>query len=168
MITVKISTKVNDKKSNGQITIKEKLLLLQVQTNKKQSRESRQKKRPNLVPEVTALSQTSKDLNSNSNTVLGKVLIFITYFIITLQGLPGGPVVKNPPSNAGDAGSIAAWGTKIPHATGQLSPRATTTEPMRSRAHVPQLEKSPSATTREASATQRRSHLPQLRPDAAK
>ena len=41
---------------------------------------------------------------------------------------PGGPVVKNPPSNAGDAGSIPGWGTKIPHAVGQLSPRATTTE----------------------------------------
>ena len=24
---------------------------------------------------------------------------------------PGGPVVKNPPSNAGDAGSIPSWGT---------------------------------------------------------
>ena len=31
---------------------------------------------------------------------------------------PGGSVVKNPPSNAG---SIPGWGTKIPHATGQLS-----------------------------------------------
>ena len=37
---------------------------------------------------------------------------------------PGGPVVKNPPSNAGDAGSIPGWGTKIPHAAGHLSPRA--------------------------------------------
>ena len=34
---------------------------------------------------------------------------------------PGGPVVKNPPSNAGDTGSIPGWGTKIPHATGQLN-----------------------------------------------
>ena len=31
---------------------------------------------------------------------------------------PGGPVVKNPPSNVGDTGSIPAWGTKIPHAAG--------------------------------------------------
>ena len=54
--------------------------------------------------------------------------------------LPGGPVVKNPPSNAGDVGSIPGQGTKIPHATGQLSPRATTTEPahLNERAHVPQ------------------------------
>ena len=36
----------------------------------------------------------------------------------------GGPVVKNPPSNAGDMGSISGRGTKIPLATGQLSPRA--------------------------------------------
>ena len=30
--------------------------------------------------------------------------------------LPGGPVVKNLPCNAGDEGSIPDWGTKIPHA----------------------------------------------------
>ena len=35
----------------------------------------------------------------------------------------GGPVVKNPASKAGDVASIlAGWGTKIPHAVGQLSP----------------------------------------------
>ena len=37
-------------------------------------------------------------------------------------------MVKNPPSNAGDAGSIPGQGTKIPYATGQLSPHATITE----------------------------------------
>ena len=49
-------------------------------------------------------------------------------------------MVKNPPSNAWDAGPIPDWGTKIPHAAGQLSPRATTTELARlnERAHVPQ------------------------------
>ena len=30
---------------------------------------------------------------------------------------PSGPVVKNPPCNAGDMGSIPGWGTKIPQAT---------------------------------------------------
>ena len=43
---------------------------------------------------------------------------------------PGGPVVKNPPSNVGDTGSIPGQGTKIPHAGGQLSPCTTTTEPV--------------------------------------
>ena len=38
-----------------------------------------------------------------------------------LGDFPGGPVVKNPSSNAGDAGSIPGQGTKIPHAEGQLS-----------------------------------------------
>ena len=42
---------------------------------------------------------------------------------------PGGPVVKNLPSNAGDVGLISGEGTKIPHAVEQLSLRATTTEP---------------------------------------
>ena len=41
---------------------------------------------------------------------------------------PGGPVVKNPPPNVGDKGSIPDRGTKTPHAVGQLSRRATTTE----------------------------------------
>ena len=52
---------------------------------------------------------------------------------------PGGPVVKNPPSNAGDVGSIPGQGTKIPHAAGQLNLHATTTELARlnERAHVP-------------------------------
>ena len=39
--------------------------------------------------------------------------------------LPGGPVVKNLPSNAGDEGSIPGQGTKIPDATRQLSPCAS-------------------------------------------
>ena len=51
---------------------------------------------------------------------------------------PGDPVVKTPPSNAGSEGSIPGWGTKIPHATEQLSLRATTTEPIHSGARAPQ------------------------------
>ena len=95
-----------------------------------------------------------------------------------LQDFPGGPVVKNLPSNAGDAGSIPGQETKIPHALGQLilrgnywacmpqldSSLATTTEPMCSGARVPQLE-SPRTTTKYP---QQRSCVPQLRPDTAK
>ena len=44
------------------------------------------------------------------------------------RDFPGGPVVKNPPYNAGDTGSIPGQGTKIPHAAGQLRPPTTTTE----------------------------------------
>ena len=36
------------------------------------------------------------------------------------EGLPGDPVVKNPPCNVGDAGSTLGWGTKSPHAMEQL------------------------------------------------
>ena len=39
------------------------------------------------------------------------------------KDFPGGPVVKSLPSNARDAGSIPGWGTKVPHAAEQLSPR---------------------------------------------
>ena len=56
---------------------------------------------------------------------------------------PGGSMVKNPHSTAGDVGSISGRGTKIPHAAGQLSPRATTTELARlnERACASQLER---------------------------
>ena len=65
-------------------------------------------------------------------------------------------MVKNPPSNAGDVGLIPGRRTKIPHAMGQLSLCATTTELMRlnERAHVPANYRahalwSPPATTTE-------------------
>ena len=44
----------------------------------------------------------------------------------TPRDFPGGLVVKNPPSEAGDMGSIPARGTKVPCATWQLSLCATT------------------------------------------
>ena len=88
-------------------------------------------------------------------------------------------MVKNLPSNAGDAGSIPGRGAKIPHATGATEParlneRASvlqTTEPMRPGAHMPQLEgENPlQATTREKPAHHnKRSRVPQLSPDTAK
>ena len=46
------------------------------------------------------------------------------------RNFPGGPVVKNLPPNARDKGSSPGQGTKIPHALGQLSLYATTTELM--------------------------------------
>ena len=68
---------------------------------------------------------------------------------------PGGPVVENPSCNAVDATWIPGWGTKIPHAEGQLSPHTTTiepecanTEPTRSAAHAPQLERSQRTATK--------------------
>ena len=85
-----------------------------------------------------------------------------------IGGLPWWSAVKNPPSNVGHTSSISGLGTKIPHATGQLSPYTTTTEPAHhtQRAHtlcslhttprepthsaacMPQLERSPHATTK--------------------
>ena len=43
---------------------------------------------------------------------------------------PGGPVVKNLPSNAGDVGLIPGWGNKDSTSCG-------TTKPTCSRAHTP-------------------------------
>ena len=61
---------------------------------------------------------------------------------------PGGPVVKNPPSKAGDETSFPGWGNKIPCAAGQLSWRATTTK-SNYWALEPQLESSPWATMKD-------------------
>ena len=44
------------------------------------------------------------------------------------RDFPGGPVVKNPPAIAGDFRMISGPETKIPHAPGQLSMQAATTE----------------------------------------
>ena len=65
----------------------------------------------------------------------------------TVRDFPGDPVAKNLSCNARAAGLIPGWGTKIPHATEQLSLHTTATEPTYSRAHVPQLDR-PSTTTK--------------------
>ena len=44
-------------------------------------------------------------------------------------------MAKGLPCNGGDTDSIPGPGTKIPHASEQLSPLTTTTEPTGSRAH---------------------------------
>jgi len=57
-------------------------------------------------------------------------------------------VVKNPPYDAGDAGLIPIWGTKIPHAVEQLSLLTATTGP-------------PQAAIRESVQGNKRSHITQ-------
>ena len=64
---------------------------------------------------------------------------------------PSGPVVKNLPCNAGGAGLIPGWVTKILYAMEQLKAHVPQLEPAHSRAHMPQLE-SPHATVTEACA----------------
>ena len=44
----------------------------------------------------------------------------------TNQDFSSGPVVKSPPTSAGDVGSIPGWGTVIFHAVGQLSQHTPT------------------------------------------
>ena len=57
------------------------------------------------------------------------------------RDFPRGPVVKNPPSNAGDEGLIPGQGVGFPHTREQLNLSTTTTEPTRSRACAPQQQK---------------------------
>ena len=88
-----------------------------------------------------------------SNFKIINLLLKLKYVYIsnTVLGFPGGSVVKSPPANAGDTGSLCGLG-KIPHAVEHLSLCATTFEPVLERAwepqqesspHLPQLEKSP-------------------------
>ena len=78
------------------------------------------------------------------------------------RDFPGGPVVKNPPSSAGDAGSIPGRRNKIPHAAGQLSPCITTTKPAHHNYWARTLWR-PCTTTREKSTCHNeRSHVPRL------
>ena len=74
------------------------------------------------------------------------------------RDFPGGPVLKNTPSNAGDAGAIPGRRAKIPHAAGQpvwhscwaRAPQLESPHAADYRAHVPQLEReNPHATARE-------------------
>ena len=69
-----------------------------------------------------------------------------------LGNFPSGPVVKNPPSSAGDVGLIAGQGTKISHAMKQLNLCAATTDFSHSGVQM----------------LQRGSWVLQLRPDTAK
>ena len=79
---------------------------------------------------------------------------------------PGGSVVKNLPCNAGDVGSIFGQCTKILRAV-ERPPTADTTEPVSTGAHAPQLLK-PVCHKERSYIMQRRSHVPQLKPRAAK
>ena len=53
---------------------------------------------------------------------------------------PGGPVVKNLPSNAGDASSNPGWETKIPHAVGSTEPMCSNYWACVLKALTPQLQ----------------------------
>ena len=77
-------------------------------------------------------------------------------------------MVKNLPSNAGDASSIPDRGTKIPRARGKLSLHTTTREPVCCiyRAHV--LWNMGTIARKTPECHSERPHMPQLRPDAAK
>ena len=71
-----------------------------------------------------------------------------------LGDFPGGPMVRNPPCSAGEAGSIPGLGTKISHAVEQL------------RLHA-RIE-SAYVTEKEPHVTQWKPHVLQLRPHTAR
>ena len=105
----------------------------------------------------TGLPQETRKISNEQSNLTSKELEEETKPKVNKKrDFPGGPVVKNPPSNAGDAGLIPGQGTKIPHAMGQLSLCATllslcastrepvchkTTEPTHSGTHAQQLQR---------------------------
>ena len=52
----------------------------------------------------------------------------LAFQISTCGDISGGPGFRNLPCNTGDASSIPSWGTKLPHASGQINPHTTTAE----------------------------------------
>ena len=85
------------------------------------------------------------------------MLLWKSHLKLNEEDFPCGPVVKNPPSSAEDAGSIPGGGTKIPccEATKPARDNFWACKPQwecprapNYRAHAPQLQ-SPHATTRE-------------------
>ena len=69
------------------------------------------------------------------------------------MNFPGGPVVKNPPANSGDTGSIPGQGTRS-HMPMYNEARATQLlKPVYPRAHAPQQEKPLLAAPRESPLT---------------
>ena len=67
-------------------------------------------------------------------------LVFMEKKKKKIPDFPGGPVVRNPPANAGGH-RFDPWPGKIPHAAGQVGLRTTTTEPEHPGASAPQQEK---------------------------
>ena len=58
------------------------------------------------------------------------------------EDFPGGPVVKNPPANAGNMGSIPGWGRfRVPRSNQACEPQLP--KPMYPRAHPLHQEKPP-------------------------
>ena len=93
---------------------------------------------------------------------------------MTSRDSSGGTVFKNPPCNTKGMSWKPGLGTKVPHATEQLSLCSATTEATCLRAHTSWLM-SLHVTTRESvhcnkrfHMAQRRSCMPQLRPNTAK
>ena len=60
----------------------------------------------------------------------GMKMPFLDLMTLEAWELSWCPVVKYPPANAGDTGSIPGLGTQIPHATGRLNLCPTTTGPI--------------------------------------
>ena len=65
-------------------------------------------------------------LSCQKKNILDQVNIKIQAF----WDVPGSPVVKNRPCNAGDVGSIPGQGARIPHAVEQLSLRVHYEDPL--------------------------------------
>ena len=73
-------------------------------------------------------------------------------------------MIKNPPSNAGDVGSIPGQGTKISHAAGQLSFHATT-KPKQSPFFFLKKERNGTSRTRTLNVITKFNHLDSAKSD---
>ena len=96
------------------------------------------------------LREERKEVGQQGRLVCGSQAAYVTGAGAPkgVQGAPFGPVVRNLPSNTGDAGSISGQGVKIPCAVGQLN-LYPGTKPACSGALTQQLERSQSTAVKD-------------------
>ena len=82
-----------------------------------------------FLPKMIALLRASITVESVCFTALQFENSWSIFSKTSLRDFPSGPMIRNPPSNAEDTGSIPGQGTKILHVSGQLSPWSATGEP---------------------------------------
>ena len=77
---------------------------------------------PEAAREWSSTSQEETSQEKPNLLTLGRLSATITVRKCISGDFPGGPAIKNPPSNTGDGGSIPGWGTKIPTCRGATKP----------------------------------------------
>ena len=78
-----------------------------------------------IIPPSPSPTEFKRLFYTSVSFLLSRMKVFF-FFKDIVRDFPGGPVVKNPPTKAGDIGSTPGSGTQISHTAEQLSLQTTT------------------------------------------